>query len=131
MNTQLKGMQFKELYNILDICVKSVTQDIHSDNIILMFINVDNIRFNSRKECVDIVKELNHGNFTLIFFCCDEFIEESKIENVKMFLDGIIEAYFIHVTNYKIIKQVLAYIASRHKQEDCFSFNFENINNIL
>ena len=123
--------QFKQLFNIFETCIKSISSEMKGDNIILMFIGIDDIRFTSIKECVDIVNELNDNNFTVILFSCDEIITDTKIKSIKMFLSGLIEGYFIHVKNYQIIKQVFMNIASNDKQEDFFSFGFENINNII
>ena len=123
--------QFKQLFNIFETCIKSVSSEVKGDNIILMFIETDDIRFTSIKECVDIVNELNEDNFTVVLFACDENITDTKIKSIKMFLSGLIEGYFIHVKNYQIIKQVFMNIASNDKQEDFFSFGFENINNII
>ena len=96
-----------------------------------MFIESEDIRFSSIKECVDIVNELNEGNFTLIIFSCEEFINENKIKNIKIFLSGLTEGYFLHVKNFQIIQQVFMNIGSNEKMEDFFSYEYENIQNIL
>ena len=130
-NQQSQKMQFKQLYNILDSCIKSVSVDVKGDNIILLFIESEDIRFSSIKECVNIVNELNEGNFTLIIFSCEEFINENKIKNIKIFLSGLTEGYFLHVKNFQIIQQVFMNIGSNEKMEDFFSYEYENIQNIL
>lgn len=124
-------VQFKQLYNILETCVKSVPTDVKSDNIIILFIESEDIRFSSVNECVDIVNELNEGNFTLIIFSCEEIINEKKLENIKMFLSGLTEGYFLHTKNYQMIKQVFMNIASNEKMEDFFNYEYENVKDIL
>ena len=105
--------------------------DIKSDNIILLFIESDDFRFSSKKECLDIVHELNEGNFTLIIFSCEELINENKTQNIQMFLSGLIEGYFLHVKNYQIIKQVFMNISNHEKMEDFFVYEYEKSQNIL
>lgn len=130
-NQQNNKIQFNQLFNLLDGCIKIASNDIKSDNIILLFIESEDFRFSSKKECLDIVHELNEGNFTLIIFSCEELINDNKIQNIKMFLSGLIEGYFLHVKNYQIIKQVFMSIANHEKMEDFFVYEYENSQNIL
>jgi hypothetical protein len=119
--------QFKDLFNILETIIKQDNRDDYSDNIILIFIKVDDFRLTSKEECIKIVNDLNENNFSLFFFCNDEEINENKIKNIKMFIDGLFEAYFIHYKNYQIIKQVLMNLSTMKKQENFHTFGFENM----
>ena len=77
------------------------------------------------------MNELNEGNFTLIIFSCEEIINEKKLENIKMFLSGLTEGYFLHTKNYQMIKQVFMNIASNEKMEYFFNYEYENVQDIL
>ena len=125
--------EFLELFKIFETVINQSNRDILdiSDNIILLFISADDIRFTSREECVNIIHELNENNFSLFIFVDDREISDIKIKNIKMFISGLFEGYFIHFKNYGIIKQVLTNIATLNRQDNFFNFNYENINNII
>ena len=125
--------EFLELFKILETIINQSNRDVLdiSDNIILLFISADDIRFTSKEECINIINELNDNNFSLFIFVDDREISDMKIKNIKMFISGLFEGYFIYFKNYAIIKQVLTNIATLNKQDGFFNFNDENINNIL
>ena len=125
--------EFLELFKILETIINQSNRDVLdiSDNIILLFISADDIRFTSKEECINIINELNDNNFSLFIFVDDREISDMKIKNIKMFISGLFEGYFIYFKNYAIIKQVLTNIATLNKQDGFFNFNYENINNIL
>ncbi len=125
--------EFLELFKILETIINQSNRDVLdiSDNIILLFISADDIRFTSKEECINIIHELNENNFSLFIFVDDREISDTKIKNIKMFISGLFEGYFIYFKNYAIIKQVLTNIATLNKQDGFFNFNYENINNIL
>ena len=123
--------QFNDLFNILETIIKQENRDETKDNIILLFINSDDIRFTSKEECINIVNELNNNNFSLYIFCNDNEIIKNKIENIKMFLGGFFEGHFIHFTNYQIIKQVLMNLSVVKKEENFFTFFYENMDSFI
>ena len=122
-----------ELFKILETIINQSNRDVLdiSDNIILLFISADDIRFTSKEECINIINELNENNFSLFIFVDDREISDVKIKNIKMFISGLFEGYFIYFKNYAIIKQVLTNLATLNKQDGFYNFNYENINNIL
>lgn len=119
--------QFNDLFNILETIIKQENREETTDNIILIFINSEDIRFTNKEECINIVNELNNNNFSLYIFCNDNEINKNKIENIKMFLGGLFEGYFIHFKNYQILKQVLMNLSIIKKEENFFTFCFENM----
>ena len=125
--------EFLELFKILETIINQSNRDVLdiSDNIILLFISADDIRFTSKEECINIINELNENNFSLFIFVDDREISDVKIKNIKMFISGLFEGYFIYFKNYAIIKQVLTNLATLNKQDGFYNFNYENINNIL
>ena len=79
-----------ELYNIFDSIIKNYpSTDEEVDNIIIMFINTDDIRFNSIKECLNIVEELNKKNISVFLLSYDVEIKKEKINNIQSFLNGL------------------------------------------
>jgi hypothetical protein len=44
-----------------------------------------------------------------------------------MFLGGLFEGYFIHFKNYQILEQVLMNLSIIKKEENFFTFCFENM----
>ena len=83
------NIQFLELSNLFMSIVKShkkINYENRGDNIILLFINTSDIRFNGQKECVDTINELNNNNYTVIIFTCDNEISEEKIEGIYSFI---------------------------------------------
>ena len=70
------------------------------DNIIIIFINTCDIRFNNHKECVDTINELNNNNYSIIIFTYDLEIEEEKINGILSFVYGLNDGHFFQVKYY-------------------------------
>ena len=96
-----------------------------NDNIIILFINTSDIRFNNHKECVDTINELNNNNYTVIIFTYDFEIDEEKINGIYSFINGLNDGHFFRVINYQQIKQVLMNFASNYSQEKFSNYNFK------
>ena len=134
---------FNEFYNLLndfiDLCKYNNNDDIISnnakfntdDNIILMFINTEDIRFKDKEDCKKIVYELNKNNFSLYLISYEECIQPEKIKNIKSFMSGLFDAHFFQIKNYQQIKQIFMNIATKQTKEDIFDYNYENIDLIL
>jgi len=103
-----KDLPFMELFNLFDSIIKSYpSQDeMITDNIIIMIINSDDIRFSSIKECLKIVDELNKKNVSLFILTYDDEIKKQKINNIHSFLNGLFEGYFFQIKSYQQLKQI-------------------------
>ena len=124
-STSITSTIFVELYNILDSIIKSYTQPEESDNIILIFMDTEDIRFSSIDDCFNIVEDLNKKNVSVYFFTYDENIKEGKINNIQSFLNGLIEGNFYCIKNYQQIKQILINISTIKNQSNFFSFDYD------
>ena len=121
-------IQFVELSNLFMDVIKSDKQTNYedmNDNIIILFINTSDIRFNNHKECVDTINELNNNNYTVIIFTYDFEIDEEKINGIYSFINGLNDGHFFRVINYQQIKQVLMNFASNYSQEKFSNYNFK------
>ena len=97
-----------------------------NDNIIILFTNTSDIRFNNHKECVDTINELNNNsNYTVIIFTYDFEIDEEKINGIHSFINGLNDGHFFRFINYQQIKQVLMNFASNYSQEKFSNYNFK------
>ena len=78
---QNKDLPFMELFNLFDSIVKNYPSkdDSITDNIIIMIINSNDIIFNSRKECLKIVDELNKNNVSAFLLTYDDEIAIKKL----------------------------------------------------
>ena len=126
-------IQFLELSNLFMSIInshKKINYENRIDNIIILFINTSDIRFNGQKECVDTINELNNNNYTVIIFTCDYEITEEKIEGIYSFINGLNDGYFINVRNYQQIKQVLMNLSVKISQEKFINYNY-NINDYM
>ena len=133
---------FNEFYNLLndfiEIC-KNNNDDIISnnmkfnvdDNIILMFINTEDVRFNDKEDCKKIVYDLNKYNFSLYLISYEEIIEPDKIKNIKSFMTGLFDAHFFQIKNYQQIKQIFMNISTKQTKENIFEYNYENLDLFL
>ena len=133
---------FNEFYNLLndyiEIC-KSNNDDIISnnakfnvdDNIILMFINTEDVRFNDKEDCKKIVYDLNKYSFSLYLISYEEIIEPDKIKNIKSFMSGLFDAHFFQIKNYQQIKQIFMNISTKQAKENIFEYNYENLDLFL
>ena len=120
--------QFMEFSNLFLSIIKSQKQTVFedkNDHIIIIFINTEDIRFNSKKECVDTINELNTNNYTLIIFTYDTIISSEKIANIHSFLCGLNDGHFFQIKNYQQIKQVLMNFATKESQEKFVNYDYE------
>ena len=120
--------QFMEFSNLFLSIIKSQKQTVFedkNDHIIIIFINTEDIRFNSKKECVDTINELNTNNYTLIIFTYDTVISSEKIANIHSFLCGLNDGHFFQIKNYQQIKQVLMNFATKESQEKFVNYDYE------
>ena len=127
-------IQFLELSNLFLSIIKSNKQTNYVDNvdnIIIIFINTTDIRFNGQKECVDTINELNNNNYSVIIFTYDAEIDEEKIEGIYSFIYGLNEGHFIQVKNYQQIKQVLMNFCLKDSQEKFHNYYYEISDYIL
>jgi hypothetical protein len=124
-----KETYFTELYNLFDSLIKQITAK--CDYIIIMFINAEDIRFNSIKECVDIVNSLNENNVSVILLSNDKEISKEKILSINSFIYGLYDGHFIQINNYQRIKQILISIATKAKNDKFVNYDYECLENIL
>jgi len=124
-----KDEYFTEFYNLLDSIIKQQTTK--CDYIIIMFINAEDIRFTSIKECVDIVNALNDNNYTVILLSNDKEISKEKIISINSFIYGLYDGHFIQVNNYQKIQQILIYFSTNNKKDKFSNYDFECLENIL
>ena len=128
------NIPFLELYNILGSIIKNYnTYDDNNitDNIIIMFINSDDIRFTSVSECLNIVKELNKKNTSVFLLSYDDEIKKEKINNIQSFLDGLFEGYFFQIKNYQQLKQIFINISTIKYQSNFFGYDYDCLDNEL
>ena len=97
----------------------------------MQIINAEDIRFNSIKECVDIVNSLNDNNYTVILLSNDTEINKEKILSINSFIFGLYDGYFIQVNNYQRIKQIFINIATTNKSDKFVNYDYEFLENIL
>jgi hypothetical protein len=124
-----KDTYFTEFYNLFDSIIKQHTAK--CDYIIIMFINAEDIRFTSIKECVDIVNALNDNNYTVVLLSNDREINNEKILNINSLIYGLYDGYFIQINNYQRIKQILVNFATRNKNDIFVNYDYECLENIL
>ena len=122
-------IQFLEFSNLLMNIINSNKQENYEDkydNIIIIFINTCDIRFNNRKECVDTINELNNNNnYSIIIFTYDLEIEEEKINGIFSFVYGLNDGHFFQVKYYQQILQVFANFSVKDSQEKFIDYNYE------
>ena len=118
---------FMELYNIFDTIIKSYPPNEESltDNIIIMFINSDDIRFLSIGDCIKIVEDLKKKNTSIFLLSYDDEIEPDKINNIHSFLNGFFEGYFFQIKNYQQLKQIFINISNIKCQSNFFGYDFD------
>ena len=128
---------FMELFNIFDSIIKNLpsyednNNTEKTDNIIIMFINSDDIRFTSMNECINIVEELNTKNTSVFLLSYDEEIKKEKINNINSFLNGLSEGYFFQIKNYQQIKQIFINISTIKYQSNFFGYDFDSLDHTL
>ena len=131
--TPNSNIPFMELYNIFDSIIKNYpsTEDNETDNIIIMFINSDDIRFTSINECLSIVDKLNKKNTSVFLLTYDDEIKKDKINNIQSFLDGLFEGYFFQIKNYQQLKQIFINISTIKYQSNFFGYDYNCLDNEL
>ena len=131
--TPNSNMPFMELYNIFDSIIKSYPSidDSINDNIIIMFINSDDIRFTSENECLNIVEEINKKNTSVFLISYDDEIKNEKINNIQSFLDGLFEGYFFQLTNYQQLKQIFMNLSTIKYQSNFFGYDYNCLDHEL
>ena len=131
--TPNSNIPFMELYNIFDSIIKNYpsTEDNETDNIIIMFINSDDIRFTSINECLNIVDKLNKKNTSVFLLTYDDEIKKDKINNIQSFLDGLFEGYFFQIKNYQQLKQIFINISTIKYQSNFFGYDYNCLDNEL
>ena len=127
------NLPFMELFNIFDSIIKNYpsSDDSLTDNIIIMFINSDDIRFTSMNECINIVEELNKKNTSVFLLSYDEEIKKEKINNIHSFLNGLFEGYFFQIKNYQQIKQIFINISTIKYESSFFGYDFDSLDHTL
>ena len=121
------NVPFMELYNIFDSIIKSYppNEENLTDNIIIMFINSDDIRFLSIGDCIKIVEDLKKKNTSIFLLSYDDEIDPDKINNIHSFLNGFFEGYFFQIKNYQQLKQIFINISNIKYQSNFFGYDFD------
>ena len=122
---------FMGLYDLLNSVIQNYQASKLNDNIIMLFINSEDIRFSCIADCINIVEELNKNNTSVYFFCFDKIVDGNKINNIQSFLNGLIDGYFFEIKNYKQIKEFFVNISNNKKQSNFFKFDFESFDHYL
>ena len=122
-----------ELFNLFDSIIKSYPSqdDTITDNIIIMIINSDDIRFSSINECLKIVDELNKKNVSVFLLSYDVEIFKQKVNNIHSFLNGLFEGYFIQIKSYQQLKQIFANISTVKNQSNFFGYDYDGLDYLL
>ena len=118
-------MEFSNLFLSIIKADKQSNYEDRVDNIIIIFINTSDIRFNGQKECVDTINELNINNYSIIIFTYDTEIENEKIDGIYSFIYGLNDGHFFQVKNYQQIKQVFMNFCVKDSQESFNNYNYE------
>ena len=124
-NNEIQFMEFSNLFLSIIKSHKQANFEDRGDQIIIIFINTSDIRFNGRKECVDTINELNNNNYTVIIFTYDIEIDADKIMGIYNFVYGLNDGHFFQVKNYQQIKQVLMNFGVKDSQEKFKNYNYE------
>ena len=124
-NNEIKFMEFSNLLLNIIKSYKRINNENKNDNIIIIFINTNDIRFNSQKEFVDTINELNNNNCTIIIITYENIIEEEKIEGIYSFINGLDDGNFFQVKNYQQIKQIFMSFCEKCSQEKIKDYNYE------
>ena len=121
------NLPFIELYNIFDSIIKSYppNEENLTDNIIIMFINSEDIRFQTIGDCIKIVEDLKKKNTSVFLLSYDDEIEPDKINNIHSFLNGFFEGYFFQIKNYQQLKQIFINISNIKYQSNFFGYDFD------
>ena len=120
-----KNLIFTELYNLMDSIIKNFPQTEEADNIIIMFIDSEDIRFSTVLDCLNIVEDLFKKNVSVYFISFEQDIKIEKVNNIQSFLNGLIEGYFFKIKNYQQLKQIFINISSFKYQTNFFAFDYD------
>ena len=104
-----KGMQ-----EIFDLIIDSYPKNEEFDNIIMLFMDIKDIRFSSIVDCVNIVETLNESNTSVFFFSFNDIIENDKINRIQSFLTGLIEGYLFQMKNYQQLKEIFINLSTNN-----------------
>jgi len=122
---------FMGLYDILNSIIQNYQINKLNDNIIMLFMNSEDIRFSCIVDCINIVEELNKSNTSVYFFSFDKIVDNKKINNIQSFLNGLIDGYFFKIKNYKQIEEFFVNISNNKKQSNFFKFDYESYEHYL
>ena len=122
--TNNKSQDFIGLFEIFESIINNYKKTEERDNIIMILINANDIRFSSISDCINNVEALNENNTSIFFLCYDKIIEEDKINNIQSFLNGLIEGYFFHIHNYQQLKEIFVNLSITKHQTNFFKFDF-------
>jgi hypothetical protein len=127
------NLPFMELFNIFESIIKNYPpqDDYITDNIIIMFINSDDIRFSSISECLEIVDELNKKNVSVFLLSYDVEIKNQKINNIHSFLNGLSEGHFFQIKSYKQLKQIIINLSTVKSQSNLFGYDYDGLDYLL
>jgi hypothetical protein len=130
---QNKDLPFMELFNLFDFIIRSYPSqdDILTDNIIIMIINTDDIRFSSINECLKIVEELNKKNVSVFILSYDVEIKKQKINNIHSFLNGLFEGHFLQIKSYQQLKQIFINLSTVKNQSNFYGYDYEGLDYLL
>ena len=133
-NNYNNNVRFMELYETLSSIINSFPKkdDISFfDNVIIIFINSNDIRFNSVDHCLNIIDEINKNNVSLILLTFDKNIEKSKVDNISSFPEGLAEGYFFQVNDYYQIKQIFINLANDKHQANFIGFDYSSFDRYI
>jgi len=120
-----KNKNFIGIYDIFETIINNYQKTEERDNIIMLFIDAQDIRLSSVIDCLNIVETLNENNTSVFFFCFNEIIEEKKINNIQSFLNGLIEGYFFQIKNFQLLNEIFLYLSTNNNQTNFFNYNYD------
>ena len=115
---------FIGLYDIFYSIINNYQKIDLRDNIIMLFIDVKDIRFSSISDCLNTVEALNESNTSVFFFSFNETIEQKTINNIQSFLNGLIEGYFFQIKNFRQLKEIFVNLSTKNIQTNHFKYNY-------
>ena len=126
-----ENLIFEELYNIMDSIINNYYPIEETDNIIILFINSEDIRFSSILDCLTIVEILFKKNVSVYFISFEQETKDEKVNNIQSFLNGLIEGYFFQIKNYQQLKQIFINISPLKYQTNFFGYDYEIYDHLL
>ena len=122
---------FIGLYDIFETIINNYQKTEERDNIIMLFIDAQDIRLSSVIDCLNIVETLNENNTSVFFFCFNKSVEETKINNIQSFLNGLIEGYFFQIKNFRQLKEIFSNLSTNNYQSNFFNYNYSSFDQHL